>query len=87
MENKTLGEALEEVLREDPRMRDNKYLWLCLAQTLRNMGFKIYIELDKRMPSPESILKERREILNKKNLFSQDFVPDPYTTYEKKVKN
>jgi len=87
MENKTLGEALEEVLREDPRMRDNKYLWLCLAQTLRNMGFKIYIELDKRMPSPESILKERREILNKKNLFSQDFVPDPNIVYEKKVKN
>lgn len=65
-------EAIEEVLTEDPKTRDNKYLWTFMTKTLRKMGFKLWVEFDKNLPSPDAMLTERRTILNKKNKFPQD---------------
>lgn len=78
-----LIDAAEEVLRDMPKTRDNKYLWMYVAEVLRKMGFRIYIEYNSAMPSPESILKERRDLLNKKNKFPEDFEPEENATYEK----
>ncbi len=78
-----LIEAVEQVLEEDPRTRRKEYLWLYMIKVLRVMGFKIHIEFDSRMPSPESIIKERRDILNKKNRYPHEFVPEEGVTYEK----
>lgn len=78
-----LIEAAEKVLKEDPRTRQNKFLWLYLAKVLREMGFKLWIEYDSDMPSPDAMLTERRQILNKKNKFPQDFVAEEGVTYEK----
>ncbi len=78
-----LIEAVEQVLEEDPRTRRKEYLWLYMIKVLRVMGFKIHIEFDSKMPSPESIIKERRDILNKKNRYPHEFVPEPGVTYEK----
>lgn len=75
--------AAEEVLKEDPRTRDNKYLWLYMAKVLRKLGFKIYIEFNSKLPSPDAMLTERRTILHKKNKFPQDFVPEEGITYTK----
>lgn len=75
-------EASEEVLKEDPRTRENSYLWLYMAKVLRKMGFKIYIQFDSKMPSPDSMLTERRTILHKKNLFAKDFSPEEGVTYQ-----
>jgi len=80
-----LIEAVEEVLEEDPRTRRNEYLWLYLSTVLRKMGFRIYINFDKMMPSPESIIKERRDVLNKRNKYPEDFLPEEGTTYEKPI--
>ena len=74
-------EAIEDVLDEDPKTRDNNYLWLYMAKVLRKMGFDIFILLDKRMPSPESLLTERRTILNKRNKFGKHFVPEEGVSY------
>jgi hypothetical protein len=62
-------EAVEKILNENPKTRESSYNWMFLAQTLREMGFKIFIEFDFRMPSPETLFRERREILNKRNKF------------------
>ena len=78
-----LIEAVEEILEEDPRTRHNENLWLYLSSVLRKMGFKIYITFDKKMPSPESIIKERRDVLNKKNKYPKDFTAEEGVTYEK----
>ena len=77
-----LIKAVEEILEEDPRTRKNEYLWLYLSSVLRRMGFKIYISFDKNMPSPESIIKERRDVLNKKNKYPEDFIPEEGVTFE-----
>jgi len=57
----TVKDAVEEVLREDKRARNNDK-WL-IIQVLRKLGFKIYIDykqLDE-MPSFESITRCRRK--------------------------
>lgn len=82
-----LIEAVEKVLEEDPRTRKNEYLWLYMIKVLRVMGFKISIGFDRSMPSPESIIKERRDVLNKKNTYARDFIPEPGVTYEKKIQD
>ena len=82
-----LIDAEEEVLREDPRTRDNKYLWLFMVKVLKKMGYKIYINFDKKLPSPDAMLTERRTILNKRNKFPSDFVAEEGTTYEKPPMN
>ena len=79
-----LIEAVEKVLEEDPRTRRQEYLWLYIIKVLRVMGFKLQIVFDSRMPSPESIIKERRDVLNKKNKYSHEFIPEEGVTYEKK---
>ena len=79
-----LIEAVEKVLEDDPRTRRKEYLWLYLIKVLRVMGFKLQIVFDERMPSPESIIKERRDVLNKKNKYSHEFIPEEGVTYEKK---
>ncbi len=78
-----LIEAVEKVLEENPKTRQQEYLWLYMMLVLRTMGFKIYIEFDSRLPSPESIIKERRDVLNKKNKYPNDFIPEDGVTYEK----
>lgn len=75
--------AVEEILEEDPRTREKQYNWLFFAQVLRKLGFKIFIEFDRKMPSPETLFRERREILNRRNKYAKDFVPEENTTYEK----
>lgn len=77
-----LIEAVEKILEEDPRTRKNEYLWLYLIKVLRTMGFKIHIVFDRSMPSPESIIKERRDVLNKKNRYPDEFIPEENVTYE-----
>ncbi len=78
-----LIEAVEEVLEEDPRTRRNEYLWTFFVKVLTKLGFKTYIEFKKGIPSPESIIKERRDVLNKRNKYPEDFIPEEGTTYEK----
>lgn len=69
---KKLIEAVERVLKEDPKTRNSEYQWLFLAKVLREMGFNIYIKFDRRMPSPETLFREKREILNKRNMFPEN---------------
>lgn len=77
-------EAVEEVLEEDSRTRDREYLWTFFVKVLNKMGYSTHIQFKKGIPSPESILKTRRDILNKKNKYAKDFVPEDGITYEPK---
>ncbi len=81
-----LMEAAEEVLKENPKTRQKGYLWLYLAQVLRKMGYKLYIDIESTMPSPDSMLTERRTILHKRNKFSEDFVPEEGVIFEPPIK-
>lgn len=78
-----LIEAVEKVLREDPKTRDNKYLWLYVVKVLRELGFKVYLEFEKGLPSPDAMLTERRILLNKKNIFPEDHGAQEGVTYSK----
>lgn len=78
-----LMEAVKQVLEEDPRTRRGEYNWLFLAKVLRVMGYKIFIEFNRKMPSPETLFRERREIINKRNIYKKDFQPEEGVTYEK----
>lgn len=78
-----LIEAVEEVLEEDPNTRRPEYLWTFFLKVLNKMGYPSYVKLKKGIPSPESIIKERRDVLNKKNKYPKDFVPEENVTYEK----
>ena len=77
-------EAVEEVLEEDPRTRMREFNWLFFSQVLRKLGFKIFIEFDRKMPSPETLFREKREILNRRNKYPKEFIPEPGTIYESK---
>lgn len=68
-----LIDAVEKVLKEDKRTHDSSYNWLFVAKVLRELGFEIFIKFDRKMPSPETIFRERREVLNKKNKFPKSF--------------
>lgn len=65
-------EAIEEVLEEDPRTRDPQYNWLFVTQVLRKLGFTVWLNFDRRMPSPETLFREKREILNRRNTYGKD---------------
>ncbi len=78
-----LIDAVQKVLDEDPRTRHKDYHWLYLAKVLREMGFDIYIRFDRRMPSPETLFREKREIINKRNRYPKDFFPEENVTIEK----
>ena len=79
---KTLIKAVEKILLEDPKTRQSENNWMFFVKVLREMGFKIFIKFDRKMPSPETIFRERREIMNKKNKFSEKFMPELGVTYE-----
>ena len=57
----SLRQAVEEVLKEDPRTREKFYDWLFLTEVLRKMGFNIIISFDSKMPHHESITRTRRK--------------------------
>jgi len=81
-----LIDAIEEVLEEDPRTREPHGNWLFFVKTLRKMGFQIYLTFDRKMPAPETLFRERREILNKRNKYAKDFEPEEGVTIEKSNK-
>lgn len=76
-----LIEAVKQVLEEDPRTRDPKYSWTFFVKVLNKMGFRCYIEFDKGMPAPETLFRERREVLNKRNKYPETFVPEEGIIY------
>lgn len=78
--------AVEKILTEDPKTQKPEYNWLFLAKVLREMGFKIFIEFDRRMPSPETLFRERRELINRKNKYSENFIQESNVTIEKPSK-
>ncbi len=78
-----LIKAVEEILEEDPRTREQEYLWTFFVKVLNKLGYHTYIEFKKGIPSPESIIKERRDILNKKNKYPKTFIPEEGITYGK----
>lgn len=86
-----LIKAVEKVLEEDPRTRDNEYLWTFVIKVLYEMGYRAFIQLKKGMPSPESIIKCRRDILNnpdnkdKYKKIRGEFIPEENTTYEQPI--
>ena len=85
-----LIEACDKVLEENPRARDNKYLWTYFVKVLTELGIPIYIKFKEGMPSPESIIKIRRDLLNKPDpktgelRYGKEFVPEEGVTYEPK---
>ncbi len=81
-----LIEAVEEVLQEDPNSRKQEYLWSFFIKVLKKMGYTAFIDLKRGIPSPESIIRSRREILNKQNKFPKDFEEEEGVTYEPKQK-
>lgn len=83
-----LIEAVVQVLEEDPKTRRQEYLWAFVVKVLNKLNHKAYIEFKKGMPSPESIIKERRNILNnpknkeKYGNIRGEFVPEENVTYD-----
>ena len=88
-----LIDAVAQVLEEDPKTRRQEYLWAFFVKVLNKLDHKAYIEFKKGMPSPESIIRERRNILNnpinkeKYGNIRGKFVPEENTTYEKPGEN
>ncbi len=82
----TLLDVVDRILEEDPKTQRSEYNWLFLAKVLREMGFKIFITFDSKMPSPETLFRERREILNKRNKYPKSYIPEENVTIEKPLK-
>lgn len=83
---KKIKEIVEELLKKDFKCRHNdKWLYI---ETLRKMGFKVWIDYTKikDMPFPESVSRVRRSIQNKENMYN-DFEGEEGVTYEKKIIN
>lgn len=93
MSKLTLTEAAAEVFRKDPRTKINENQWLYFVSVLRELGFSIQINFSRKMPSPESILKVKRDILNKpenKERFGDirgGFIPEENVSYEQPAKH
>ncbi len=79
-----LIDAVEEVLEEDPKTRKQEYLWSFFVKVLNKMDHRAFIQFSHKMPSPESIIAERRNVLNKKNKYGKEFIPEEGITYEPK---
>ena len=65
----TLIDTIEKVLQEDERLKNTKdsfQTWVYLTKVAREIGIDIIISFKscKGKPSPESIIKERRDVLN-----------------------
>jgi hypothetical protein len=69
VELRKIKNIVAEVLEQDKKTRNND-TWLIL-QTLRKLGFKVYIDYTdiKHMPSFETITRSRRYWQNNKNMF------------------
>lgn len=83
MKNKSTKQIVEELLRDDPRCR-NDDTWLVI-QVFRKLGFKFYINHDdlKKLPAFETITKSRRKIQNEENKYNEEeFIPEIGVTYE-----
>ena len=79
-----LKKIIEELLREDQRCRtDNN--WLVL-QTLRKLGFNLYINYGEmyKMPPFDSIIRTKRMIQHQENKY-HDRLPQEGVTYEKPI--
>lgn len=76
-------DAVEQVLDEDPRTRETPYSWTFLVKVLNKLGIYCNIQFRKGMPSPETLFRERREILYRRNKYGKDFMPEEGVTYEK----
>ena len=94
----TLIDSIEKVLEEDDRLintKDSFQSWIFLTKTAREIGINIIIDFKtlKGKPSPESIIKERRDVLNSakfKERFShlrKKFIPEEGITYEEKIQD
>lgn len=83
----TLIDAAAAVLRENPKTRYKENSWLYFVSVLRKLGFNLYITFSKDMPTPESILKIKRDILNNpdnKEKFAdirERFIPEENVKY------
>ncbi|HEA46616.1 MAG TPA: hypothetical protein ENH99_02435 [Candidatus Pacearchaeota archaeon] len=88
----TLIDTIEKVLEEDERLKDTKdsfQTWIFLVKVARSMGVQIIIDFRslKGKPSPESIIKERRDVLNNPNFAERfghvrnKFEPEEGVTY------
>ena len=84
MKEKTKA-IVEQLLKEDPRCRDDDK-WL-IIQTLRKLGFKFWIDyrdLDK-IPAFETITKCRRLIQNQENKYNENHTPQEGVTFEEPI--
>lgn len=89
-----LHEIVNKLLSENPKLRENskKSNWMLSFKVVQEIAHfhhkEIFIPFDliPFLPSFESIAREKRDILNRKNEFN-DFVPDPNITYEKPIEN
>jgi len=72
MEIQKIKDVVEEILKEDTRAR-NSDTWL-IFQTLRAMGFNIFIDFKqlREMPSFETITRSRRYIQNNEGKYLSD---------------
>lgn len=81
-EKPTLEEVIKKVLQKDDRARTDTN-WF-VFQVLRTLEIRVFLDYRdlKKMPSIESILKTRRTVLHKKNLFHEEYSEEG-VTYEK----
>jgi len=87
----TTTEAIERVLKEHPQSRQTGSFntWMYLIRVARTLGINLYVNFEdlKKAPSPESILKIRRTILNKENRYGDEHIHyEEGVTYEPKKK-
>lgn len=83
----TIIEAAELVLEANKKAREHGVgSWIYLIETARKFDINIIVKYADFIgrPTPESILKTRRDVMNKKNKFSEDYVPEPGVTFEPK---
>ncbi len=92
----TLIETIEKVLEEDEKLKNTKdsfQTWIYLTKVAREIGINIIIDFKtlKGKPSPESIIKERRDVLNSPKFAERfghirnEFKPEEGTTYHKPI--
>jgi len=72
----TTTEAVEKVLEEHPQSREigSFNTWMYLINVMRKLKIRVYVNFEdlKTAPSPESILKIRRDVMHKQNKFNDD---------------
>lgn len=78
---------VEELLKEDPKCRDND-TWL-IIQTLKKLGFHFWIDYRdiNKIPAFETITRCKRMIQHNENKYNEDFIPQEGITFEKPIKS